>query len=187
MKQYLTTSKKQRLAPFILKRDGPNCFYCSSPFDGLSKELKRTYDHLDNNPFHNEPENLVLCHWKCNQLKKVYPEYKLMAESKIKENFDSLDVCVNPSPEPKETTKEIDINLATKRIVLEFLQDRLLTQGKPAIELSDTIHSISYLMYEKTNHGSSETVKRHIKDFCSSVAPFKIEEQNGEWVIIKRN
>jgi hypothetical protein len=187
MQRYLTTSQKELLTPYLLKRDAPTCFYCKKPFDGLSKELKRTFDHLDNNAKNNERENLVLCHWKCNQLKKSYPEFQLMAQNKIHENrvsFDSLDESEATAPKP--ASKEIDLNVALKRLTYEYLNERLLAHDKPALNYNDTAHSISYIFWQRTGHGSSETVKRHLNDFCSSAAPFKAVEENGETVIIKR-
>lgn len=188
MQRYLTTSQKDRLTPYLLKRDGSNCFYCKNAFDGLSKELKRTFDHLDNKPMNNERENLVLCHWKCNQLKKSYPEYQILAQNKINENlvsFDSLNESEANTPKP--ASKEIDLNVAMKKLTYEYLQERLIVQAKPALNFNDTAHSISYIFWNRTGHGSSETVKRHLNDFCSSAAPFKAVEENGETVIIKRS
>ena len=189
MQKYLTTSQKDRLLPYILKRDGADCFYCKHPFASSpeSKELKRTFDHLDNNPKNNERENLVLCHWKCNQLKKSYPEFQVMARGKIEQlrvTFDSLDECETTTPKP--ASKEIDINVMAKKITWQYLQERLIRQGKPALNYNDVAHSVSYIIWEQTGHGSSETIKRYLNDFCSSAAPFKTEEENGETIILKR-
>jgi len=190
MQRYLTTSEKERYTPYLLQRDGSNCFYCNLPFNMLDNDLTRTFDHLNNKRAgkeNNEKENLVLCHWKCNQLKKTYPEYQLMAQNKIHQNrvtFDSLSECVSTAPKP--ASKEIDLNVALKKLTYEYLQERLIRQGKPAINYNDAAHSISYIFWERTGHGSSETVKRHLNDFCSSAAPFKAEEENGEMVIVKK-
>ena len=187
MQHYLTTSQKDRYLPFIIQRDGPNCFYCGMAFSLNDKALRRTYDHLNNDPKFNDPQNLVLCHWRCNQTKKYNQEFIIKATGKLKDNrllVDSLNVCVQPNP--KQTSKEIDLNVAMKTLTKEFLDERILRQGKPALEFNDTAHSIAYLMWDKTGHGSSETAKRHIKEFCASVAPYRLEEQNGEWVIVKR-
>ena len=190
MQKYLTTSEKDRLTPFLLRRDGTNCFYCKNPFDYTNKELKRTVDHLNDKPAgteNNRPENLVLCHWQCNQLKKTYPEYQVMAQNKLHENqvsFDSLDMCEATAPKP--ASKEIDLNVAIKKLTYEYLQERLVRQAKPAINYNDAAHSIAYIFWERTGHGSSETVKRHLNDFCSSAAPFKAVYENGETVILKR-
>ena len=187
MQRYLTTSKKDMLKPFLSRRDGPQYFYCSENFDHSSHELKLTFDHLDDNPFNNERENLVLAHWKCNQLKKSYPEYQLMAKNKLHENqvsFDSIGESETTSPKP--ASKEIDLNVAIKKLTWEYLQDRLVRQNVPALNYNDTAHSISFIFWERSGHGSSETVKRHLNDFCSTAAPFKAVEENGETVIVKK-
>jgi len=190
VQKYLTTSQKSNLRPILLLRDKAVCIYCNDPLSSTpdSKELQITFDHLDNNPKNNERENLVLCHWKCNQLKKHYPEYQLIAQAKIDElraSVDSLGVCEATPPKP--ASKEIDLNVALKKLTLQYLNDRLINQGKPALSYNDTAHSISYIMFTRTGHGSSETVKRHLNDFCSSAGPFKAVEQDGETIILKRN
>lgn len=189
--QYLSTSKKDRLKPFLLHRDGPTCLYCKEPLnpshhDFQSKDLRTTFDHLDDNPRNNDESNIVLCHWKCNQLKKTYPEYKLIAQEKMKE-LDSLDpLYVSETTSPKPASKEIDLNVAAKKLTWEYLNDRLVNQGKPAINYNDAAHSISFIFWQRTGHGSSESIKRYLNDFTSSAAPFKALEENGETVIVKR-
>jgi len=189
--KYLTTSQKDKLLGFLLKRDGSNCFYCKIPFDQQSHKLKRTFDHLNNNNKENGTWNLVLCHWKCNQEKKRSAEYQIMADEKLHENqvsFDSLSVCVSQKleSEPKQASKEIDLNVAMKKLAWEFINERLITQGKPALNFNDTAHSIAFIFWQRTGHGSSETVKRHLLDFCSESAPFKRVEESGEDLIQKR-
>lgn len=191
MKSYLTTSAKDRLKPYLLKRDGSDCLFCGKPLEPNpeTKAMRITIEHLDGIKTHNDKENLALAHWHCNNLKKTWPEYQVIAANKLQENkltFDSLDECELTPPAPKEASKEIDLNVAMKRQTWEYLNDRLITKGKEAINLSDTIHSISFIFWQKTGHGSSETIKRYVKDFCSSAAPFKIESVNGEELILKR-
>jgi len=186
--KYLTTSEKDRKAPALLQRDGSNCFYCKNPFDPMSKELKRTFDHLDNDRTNNDMSNLVLAHWKCNQMKKNYTEYKVMAADKHNELLDSVDECVPIAPTHKEASKEIDINVAQKKLTWEYLHERLvgdLVRPPPekAIEFNDTASSIAYIFWQRTGHGSSATIKRYLNEFTSSVAPFVKYEQDGEiWI-----
>ena len=190
MQRYLTTSQKDRYLPFIIQRDGTNCFYCGMAFSINDKALRRTYDHLNNDPRYNDPQNLVLCHWKCNQTKKYNQEYIIKATTKLRDNkllVDSLGVCVSPSPNTTQASREIDIYVATITRTKEYLEERLERQGKPALNLNDTAESIAYLCWKDTGHGSPETIKRHIKMFCSTAGPFKLEEgKKGEWVIVKK-
>jgi len=187
--KYLTTSQKDRYKPYLLKRDGAKCFYCNDPFISNPdiRDLKPTFDHLDDNPKNNDKDNLVLCHWKCNQLKKTYPDYQLLAHEKLRQNavsFDSL--SENEATPPKSASKEIDLNVAMKKATWIYLQDRLVRQGKPALNFNDTAHSIAYIFWDETKHGSSETIKRYLNDFTSTAAPFKAEEVGGVLVISKR-
>ncbi len=190
--KYLTTSKKEKLLPIIEARDGSNCFYCKEKFALDHKPFRRTFDHLDNNHFNNDPSNLVLAHFRCNQDKKNNISFINMAKQKLKENraliFDSLDMseCESKPRIHNEASQQIDINIAMKEITLDYLNDRLINQNKEALELNDTAHSISYIMFLKTKHGSSTTAKRHIGDFCSSAAPFKLVDIEGTTYIKKR-
>ncbi len=188
MAKYLTTAQKERMTPILIKRDGANCFYCTKPFQvGLSKQFKRTCDHLDNNSTHNEIENIVLSHFECNQLKKSYPEYRIMAESKLIDNHNAFDLVSESEPTPpKPASKEIDLNVMAKKLTWEYIQERLVRQGKPALNYNDTAHSISFMMWELSGHGSSETIKRYLNDFTSSAAPFKAIDQDGVIVIVKK-
>ncbi len=187
---YLTTSMKDRLRPVLLLRDGIDCLYCHeplSPLDFESSHNKVTVDHLDNDVKHNDRENLVLCHNKCNQAKKSYPDYQIIARAKAEQ----LRVTVAPLSEseaatPKPASKEIDINVAAKKLTWQYLQDRLVRQGKPALNFNDAAHSISFILWQQIGHGSSETIKRYLNDFCSSAAPFKTQEEGGETIILKR-
>ena len=192
--KYLTTSKKDALRPIILRRDGSACIYCKNALisNPATKDQRTTFDHLDNNPQNNEIDNLCLVHWKCNQEKKHNAEYQVIAKQKLEENrafdgtFDYLGVCVSQHPEPKQTSKELDINVAFFKITSDYIKEYLLNKGKPALEFNDTAYSVAYLMKDKTGHGSSATAKRYINELCSSVAPFKLENQDGIWFIVKR-
>lgn len=186
---YLTTSQKDQIAPYLLTRDGPNCFYCLKPFDDSIKIFRRTFDHLDNNAHNNEKQNLVLAHFKCNQDKKWNIDYQLMAQEKIKQNsvsFDSMRARGITTHEPKQTSKEIDINVAFYKITKDYISDRLINQGLPAILYKDTAYSVCYIMKEQTGHGSSTTAERYINALCSSAGPFFLEEEGGLWNIKKK-
>jgi len=189
--QYLTTSQKERLLPFLLQRDGVNCWYCKKPFEPLDNKLKRTFDHLDNNRTNNDVDNLVLAHWQCNQMKKYHVEYKVMAADKRNENLDSLNECVPISAKGKEASKEIDINVAQKKLTYEYLHEKLVGNkvrppAESKLEFRDTASSIAYIFWERTGHGSSETVRRYINEFCSSAGPFVLVEENGGLFIKRR-
>jgi len=189
MQRYLTTTQKDRYLPFIIQRDGPNCFYCGMAFSLNDKALRRTYDHLNNDPKYNDPQNLVLAHWSCNQTKKYNQEYIIKASAKLRENklfVDSLGVGVYSKPEPKQASQEIDINVAFWKITKDYISERLIRQGLPSIPFNETAYSVAYMMKDQTNHGSSATAKRYLLELCSEAAPFNREEQGGIWYIVKR-
>lgn len=191
MQHYLTTSQKDRLKPYLMKKQNNRCLFCKDLFVSTpaNDSMKTTFEHLDNNTTHNENWNLALAHKHCNNEKKFNTDYQIIAQMQLKENHqsaDSTDMCVNPSPEPKQTTKEIDINVAFYKITKEFISDRLLRQGVPELLWNDTKHSVAYLMKEQTGHGSSSTAERYLLDLTSSVAPFNKIEHGGIWVIVKR-
>lgn len=188
---YLTTNQKERMFPQLVMRDGPTCFYCKKPFEIMDKDLKRTFDHLDNNRQHNELSNLVLAHWKCNQLKRTYTEYIVMAKEKISENTDCLEECVYIKPPHGETSKEIDLNVAMKKLAWEYINERLVGDGirpprEQALEFNDSASSISFLFWQRTGHGSSATVKRYLNDFCSTSGPFQTVDVDGVTLIKRR-
>lgn len=189
MQPYLTTRKKDQLSPVLLNRDGPVCFYCHKPFDDVIKELRRTFDHLDNNARNNDKLNLVLCHFKCNQDKKWNIDYQLMAQDKIRSNslsFDTMRARALNTHEPKQTSKEIDINVAFYKITKDYISDRLINQGLDAIAYKDTAYSVCYIMKEQTGHGSSTTAERYINALCSTAGPFFLEQEGGLWNIKKK-
>lgn len=176
--------------PILLQRDGPNCFYCNIPFNPLDPQMRRTYDHLNNDKHLNDIQNLVLAHEFCNNKKKFNQEYQIMAKEKFRLNsllvFEGLSESVRNKPGPMPAGQEIDINVAIKKETWAYLQEHLIRQEKPAINFNDTAESIAFMFWEHTGHGSSQTVGRALKEFTSTAAPFKREEEGGEIVIRKR-
>jgi len=174
-----------------MKKQNDRCLFCKDHFVSTpaNDSMKTTFEHLDNNPLNNDTQNLALAHKHCNNEKKFNSDYQIIAQVQLKENHlsaDSTDMCVSQSHEPKQTTKEIDINVAFYKITKEFISDRLLRQNVPELLWNDTKHSVSYLMKEQTGHGSSATAERYLLDLTSSVAPFDKVERGGIWVIVKR-
>jgi len=191
MQRYLTTSEKDRYKPGLLKKQDGRCLFCKDPFVSTpaNNSMHTTYEHLDGNTFNNDPANLALAHKHCNNEKKHNSDYQIIARQQLQENHnsaDSLDVHVRQTHEPKETSQQIDINVAFYHITKQFVNDRLLRQAMPEILFNDTAESVAYLMKEQTNHGSSATAKRYLHELTSSVAPFDRVERGGVWYIIKR-
>ena len=192
MQRYLTTSQKDKFKSYLLRKQNNKCLFCFDPLTPTpaNNDMATTYEHLDNNVFHNDLENLALAHKRCNNDKKHNSDYQIIARDQMKSNslaVDSLSVSDQARHEPKHTPKVVDINVAMYNITKEYLHERLVVQGKPALDFNDAAYSIFYIMKEATGHGSSETSKRHILGLCSTAAPYdKQEDQNGRWIIIKR-
>ena len=191
MQRYLTTSQKDRERPRLLQKQEGKCLFCKDAFvpNPANNSMRYTIEHLDGNVFNNDIANLALAHKKCNNEKKHNSDYQIIARHQLQDNhnsFDSLDACVSQTHEPKETSKQIDINVAFYKITKDYVNDRLLRQLLPEIHFNDTAESVAYLMKEQTNHGSSATAKRYLNELSSSVAPFDRVERGGVWYIIKR-
>lgn len=192
LQRYLTTVEKDRYKPGLLKKQEGKCLYCKDPFVSVpaNNSMHTTVEHLDGNVFNNDPANLALAHKRCNNDKKHNSDYQIIARQQLQENhnsLDSLDARVSQTHEPKETSQQIDINVAFYHITKQFVNDRLLRQLMPEIPFNDTAESVAYLMKEQTNHGSSATAKRYLNELTSSVAPFDRIERGGVWYIVKRN
>lgn len=192
MQRYLTTAEKNRYRPILLKKQENKCLFCKIEFTNVpaNRNMSITAEHLDSNVFNNKFENLALAHKKCNNDKKWNIDYQLIAKAQLEENlnsFEPLSVSKQTTHEPKPTSKEIDINVATFNLAEAYLIERLKVQDKPALDFNDTMYSIFYLLKETTGHGSSETVKRTLLGFTSSAGPYdKVEDANGNWIIIKK-
>lgn len=191
-RRYLSTAEKRRWLQHYLDKQESQCLFCKLDFvpNPANDLMSITYEHLDKDVFNNEEWNLALAHKKCNNEKKWNSDYQIIAKDQLELNrktLDSLSVCKQRPDEPKPTSKEIDINVATFNLAEEYLRERLKIQNKPALDFNDTMYSIFYLLKETTGHGSSETVKRTLLGFTSTAGPYdKIQDQNGNWVIIKK-
>jgi len=190
MQQHLTTYQKEKFLPILLERDGSNCFYCNLPFNPLDPNMRRTFDHLNNDKKFNDIQNLILAHLFCNNKKKHNAEYQIMAKEKLRLNsllvFEGLSERERNKSGPMPANQEIDLNVAIKKETWAYLQEHLVRQEKPAINFNDSAESIAFMFWERTGHGSSQTVGRALKEFTSTAAPFKREEEGGEIVIRKR-
>ncbi len=87
----LTSSVKAKRTPLIIERDYPNgeeptCCYCEQRFINNTSKWKKTWEHLDNDETNEELWNLMWAHWYCNQKKKYFIDYQIMAQDLIKKN-----------------------------------------------------------------------------------------------------
>jgi len=71
-------------------RDGNHCFYCEKEFE---ETHPAEFDHLNDDPGDNRPDNLVLVHHECNNRKKFNPDYQIQAKEKLLQNEKSTFTC----------------------------------------------------------------------------------------------
>jgi len=179
----LTPAKKTNYLPIIIARDGGfRCFYCKQQLSGK----RYSFDHLDNNRTHNNVDNIVICHQKCNIKKIHFVDYQIMAQEKLKQNEEEFSVRVKkPNTTNHDYTSEIGINIGTYDLVESYLEDEITTGG--FIPFTDALYSIVYLCKQKFGHGSEPAVRRHLNTLTSSVAPYEIIRNNSnEKIIVRR-
>lgn len=189
---YLTTKQKHKFKPIIQVRDGINCFYCKNPFDESNYDLRTTFDHLDDNPIYNMIQNLVLCHRKCNSIKKYNFDYQIMAKEKIRSNFEGYggERITNIDT---STNEQINESKRAANFTRQYLLDRLLPHGEePAperkLEAKMTIRNLHMAIWDEFGHGSDQAITRYVLALTSEVGPLQlIEEEDGRKYIIKRN
>lgn len=188
-RRYLSTAEKRRWLQHYLDKQENLCLFCKEQFvpNPANDLMSITYEHLDKDVFNNEEWNLALAHKRCNNEKKWNSDYQIIAKDQLELNrksLDSLSVSKQRPDEPKPTSKEIDINIATFNLAEAYLRERLKVKAMPALDFNDTMYSIFYLLKETTGHGSSETVKRTLLGFTSTAGPYdRIKDHNGNWVI----
>ena len=200
----LTLNQKVKFLAIIILRDFPNdktpvCFYCEQRFLNKSIKWKRVFDHLDCNDSHNYPENLVLAHAYCNEVKKYKVEWQMIALEKLKDNIRRADSESLGEREGEkksaihtETNMEIDTNVEFSRITNEFLTDCLKSRkGNPSVEteldFKEALDTVTYRCFKENTHASQNTLRRIIDMFCCPEADFEKIKKNGRFVIRRRN
>ncbi|KKN27556.1 hypothetical protein LCGC14_0863530, partial [marine sediment metagenome] len=61
-------------------------FYCEQRFIKEDPKWCQEWDHLNNNPQDNRPENMVWAHAQCNEKKKYNIDWNTIAAEKLKKN-----------------------------------------------------------------------------------------------------
>jgi len=181
MSRTLTTTKKLKLLPLLIERDGFRCFYCKVDFKGNDY----IYEHLNNKRADNRPENIVLAHHKCNIEKIDNWGYRFDALEKLKENEDRLFLGENRE-ENAGVTLEISISYKCFGITEERLTEIVNTHGK--YEFKDALYDCIFLCRKKTGNGSEQAIRRHILTLTASVANFEIiKKDKKKWIVKRKN
>lgn len=194
----LSASKKARLTVFLIRKYGNVCWYDKQPFVEDLHELTRTLDHLNNKDDDNRWENIVLCHWGCQQKKKTDPDMQILAMEQLQINVQDPDFLKIETESGSEREKNTDadtdeltdgqINRIINTVVDKFITERL-TKDKPDSRLSfiDTMNSITHLVQKETNgRGSQPAVRRAIEVRCCSISEFEIIRDSGKRYIKRR-
>ena len=161
MTLHLTYSQKKKWGPFILQRDGPDCFYCMLPFE---HEEDREFDHLDNDESHNYPENLVFNHHACNLKKRMCQPWQDKAIGKLKINqrkylFTRGNTLADTGT-TKELTSQQEINKTNMCVTRQFLLEHTITDDE--LLLKDVVNAIVDICQNNNNTGSQSAVYRYI-------------------------
>lgn len=187
MTLHLTYSQKKKWGPFILQRDGPDCFYCMLPFE---HEEDREFDHLDNDESHNYPENLVFNHHACNLKKRMYQPWIDKAIGKLAINQRKyLFTCERTQADTgttKELTSQQEISKINKRITKQFIQEHTINNEE--LILRDTVNAIVAICDDNNGTGSQSAVYRYI-DFLTNPYTGKYTlatNEKGQTVIRRR-
>lgn len=193
----LTVAVKSKRTPLIIERDYPNgeefiCCYCEQRFLKNNPLWKKTWEHLDNDETNQELWNLKWAHWYCNQKKKTFTDYHIIAREFIKKNqewqnkFDFEEFLRERKiKQPVEEHTEIELNIAHYEEATKFLAERLPDEDARHL-LTDTINCISLRCRKKTGHGSSQSVRNYINELCCSEGNYKIQKISGKNYILRR-
>ncbi len=189
---------KSQNFPIILKRDGPNCFYCSGVFVGKIKakltkqeDLIREWDHLNDDETDNRVENLCFAHRKCNRAKQNDFDMKMRALEKLNENERLAEIPEVHSNTDKDTTAELDTNGVFIKIARDYLDELLNSHnGHPPIDdklpLKTTCDILAAKGIKKTGHGSPITFRRIVDVLCSGEFEFeKFKEDGVFWIRLR--
>ena len=170
MTGYLTFAIKKKLLPYLVERDGYKCYLCGIEFKDIREPI---VEHLDDNPFHNDWDNLALAHQRCN-IKKAndHKDFIDIAELKQEENRIHIFVRENFSKKNHKVSTEIEISNKCYPITEKYLVDSILEYGW--LDYKSTLADIAYLCKAKTGHGSINQVRNHLIMLTSSRAPFEI-------------
>ena len=139
-------------------------------------------DHLDDNRNNRDYANLALVHQRCNLRKRTYLEYQNIA-------LDKLDANKAYVPRPEGSLDDrVNENVRTASTIHDFVRRHMerTVRGDAIVPLEDLADEISYLAYEKFRFGHTETIKKHVKIFCSGPAPWRMTNHQGETVVSRK-
>jgi hypothetical protein len=132
----------------------------------------------------NRIENLVLCHYDCNQKKKNDYDMQLKALDKLNQNVSSASLGgrenLTTTYESSDELTEGEVNRIINKLTTTYLQERLPDKDSDTfLSFSDTLNSITYLVQQDTKgRGSQVAVRRAIDVRCCSIGEFLIQRED---------
>ena len=190
----LSENMKAKTMPIIIDRDYNHeeqyCMFCGGKFLSGKAKYKKTWEHLDNDDENQQPWNLCLVHWICNQKKKYDFDLQFYANELIKinkqwHNRDSDSFMERTSSHANENT-EIDLNTVHYEITENFLTEKI-TGSSRRLPLTDAISCIVLRCKNQTGHGSMQSVRNYLNVLSCSEGRYMIEKIEGKNFIQKRS
>ncbi len=161
----LSYKLKKEINPIVLERDGYKCLYNNCEF---TETNPLEYDHLNNNPQDNRPENLAFCCHTCNNKKKFSPEMQVIAHEKMIENERTVlmraGMLADTGTTEQLTTSQA-INKTNRRLALQWITEHTITE--PEIIVKDAVNAIVNLCQDSNDTGSQSAVYRYIDEFTN--------------------
>ncbi len=156
-----------------LRGDKFLCFYCECTFSAINPA---EYEHLNNNPSDNRPENIVYACHSCNNKKKFNFDLQIMAQEKLESNEKA--VLMRERRQADSGTKidlssQQEINKTNTQITDQFLLEHTL-HGESFV-LKDGVDAIVNICQENNGTGSQSAVYRYLDYKCNPI--------NGKYTI----
>ena len=111
-----------------------------------------------------------------------------MAKEKLKQNEE---MCLSERKfsdniTDHQSSSEIGISIRTFKIVEQYLQEHITTDG--FVQFEDALWGSVYKAKTETGYGSHQAVRSHIKTLTCSEAPYEIKRnESNKKIIVKRN
>lgn len=201
----LTRNIMAKRTPLILERDYPNsrlhiedpdyeeivCCFCHQRFLEGNTKWRKTWEHLDNNKENEELWNLAWAHAYCNEKKRHDADLQIQARDLIKKNqaweetFDFESAREREGENKTDEQTEIDLNVAHRQIVSEFLAERLPKENS-TWDFTDAINCITLRCETQTGHGSKQSVRNYLDVQCCSEGKYLKEKSKGKTILKRR-
>lgn len=164
----------------------PTCLFCRKELDlanngARSGNDKAVMDHLDDHPQNNDYDNLALCHQGCNQRKRAYPEYQLIAADKAAENAKQVPTSEMLGVLRGKRARE---GHRLQTLIKEWLEEHV--SGSETVLLRSACDIIGSLADNELGWGHPKTIERRIEMLASPPAPWQITGKGRQQIVSRR-